>query len=80
MRKAHYKYWVKAQKDQSGKIIDGTGTFIFGIGVFHGFGVDCVESESGFGNFSIAIIELPDGKVIKVDVENIEFTSQNQSF
>ncbi len=44
-----------------------------GEAIFHQFGVDYEEFESGPGNFSTAIIELPDGTVKNVPVENIEF-------
>jgi hypothetical protein len=73
MRKVAYKYYVKPQKDAVGKLKENTGTFFFGNGTFHGFGVDYQEFESGAGNFSIAIVEKENGEVIKVDVEHIEF-------
>lgn len=40
---------------------------------FHEFGVSYEEFESGPGNYSTAIIELPDGTVKNVPVEDIEF-------
>ncbi len=47
-----------------------------GEAVFHQFGVDYQEFESGAGNFSTAIIELPDGTVKNIPVENIKFIGQ----
>lgn len=44
-----------------------------GVAVFHEFGVDYEEFESGPGCFSIAIIELPDGKVLTVRADQIRF-------
>lgn len=44
-----------------------------GIGVFHGFGVDYEEFESGPGNFSTAIVEMPDGTVKNVPADMIKF-------
>jgi hypothetical protein len=32
-------------------------------GVFHGFSTDYEEFNSGIGNYTVAIIEWPDGKV-----------------
>ena len=43
--------------------------------VFHKFGVDFEQFETGAGPFSTAIIELPDGSIENVPVENITFTN-----
>jgi hypothetical protein len=43
------------------------------IGVFHQFGIDYEEFESGAGNFSTALIEKSDGTVENVYVQNIKF-------
>ena len=42
-------------------------------GLFHEFGLNYTEFESGPGNFSTAIVELEDGKIINVPVETIVF-------
>ena len=42
-------------------------------GIFHQWGCDYDEFESGPGNYSTAIVEMPDGKVKNVRVELIEF-------
>jgi hypothetical protein len=44
-----------------------------GTGVFHAFGVDYQEFETGPGNFSTAIVEMADGTVKNVPVELIVF-------
>ena len=44
-----------------------------GEAIFHRFGVDYEEFESGPGNFTTAIIELPDGRIRNVPVEEITF-------
>ncbi len=46
-----------------------------GHGLFHQFGVEYEECETGVGNYSTAIIEMPDGKVRTVPVEMIEFNN-----
>ena len=43
-------------------------------GIFHQFGCDFEEFESGPGNFSTAIVELVNGEVKNVDAELIVFT------
>ena len=47
--------------------------FPIGDGVFHQFGVDYEEFETGPGNYSTAIVEMPDGSVKNVPVELIVF-------
>ena len=44
-----------------------------GTALFHEFGVDYEEFESGHGNYSTAIIELPDGTIKNVYVTCIQF-------
>jgi hypothetical protein len=44
-----------------------------GEAIFHQFGCNYEEFESGPGNFSTAIIELPDGTVLNIPVEDIAF-------
>ena len=48
-----------------------------GVAVFHQFGCDYAEFESGPGNFSTAIVEWPDGKVENVPLENVLFLDAN---
>lgn len=49
-----------------------TKLFDYG-GTFHQFGYDYEEFEAGPGNFSTAIIELPDGTIKNVPVEMVRF-------
>jgi len=44
-------------------------------GYFHAWGCGYVEGETGFGNFSTAIVERDDGSVENVYVEMIKFLS-----
>lgn len=44
-----------------------------GEAVFHQFGCNFEQFESGAGNFSTAIIEWPDGRVENVEVERVRF-------
>jgi len=46
-----------------------------GHGIFHQFGVDYEDSETGPGNYSTAIVEMPDGSVKNVHVELITFSN-----
>lgn len=47
-----------------------------GEAIFHEFGVDYEEFEEGPGNFSTAIIELPDGTVKNIPAIDIQFTDK----
>jgi hypothetical protein len=44
-----------------------------GEAVFHQFGIDHEEYDNGPGNFSVAIVEWPDGRVESVYVARIRF-------
>ena len=46
-----------------------------GHGVFHQWGVDYEEFETGPGNYSTAIVEMPDGSVKNVPAEMIVFNN-----
>ena len=61
-------------KDELGTIIRydvvPTGEF----GAFHQFGINFHEFESGPGHFTIAIVEMTDGRVIGIPADSIKFT------
>jgi len=44
-----------------------------GEAIFHEFGVNYEEFETGAGNFTTAVIEWPDGAVENVPVHSIRF-------
>ena len=46
-----------------------------GHGIFQQWGVDYEEFEEGPGNYSTAIVEMPDGSVKNVPVEMIVFNN-----
>lgn len=45
----------------------------FDLGYFHEWGCNYEEFEIGAGNYSVAIVELPDGKIITPSPNDIEF-------
>lgn len=45
----------------------------FELGYFHQWGSNYEEFENGAGNYSVAIVELPDGKVVMPVAEDITF-------
>lgn len=48
-----------------------------GEGTFLGWGVAYEELEAGVGNYSVALIEMPDGTVIQSDPQLIRFTQED---
>lgn len=47
-----------------------------GIGLFHQFGIDFEEFDEGPGNYTTAIVEMPDGTVKSLAVEMIIFLKE----
>lgn len=67
LRKCKGKYY-KYNKD--------IGRYIpisFELGYFNAWGIDYEEVQNGTGNYSIALIELPSGKVVKVNPSDLQF-------
>jgi hypothetical protein len=44
-----------------------------GEALFHCWGQEAVEAENGFGNYTVAIVEYPDGSVSGLSPERIRF-------
>lgn len=47
-----------------------------GEALFHGFGLDFEELRDGVGQFTVAIVEWPDGSVQLVPVHMIKFVKE----
>ena len=45
----------------------------FEMGYFHQWGCNYEEFETGAGNYSVAIIELPNGEVVMPVADDIQF-------
>ena len=63
-----YEYQKVAGKSHYEKVAVGNG-------IFHQFGVDYEEFETGPGNYSTAIVEMPDGIVKNIPVDLIVFNN-----
>ena len=66
-RKVSVSVWEKESDALQYKMVDK------GVGLFHQWGVDYEEFESGAGNFTVAIVEMPDGSILKPMPEHIKF-------
>ena len=78
MRKVKVKKYIPKQwkRDDNGPgqvIIEGTGVNIEYTGLFHEWGVNYEEGENGFGNYTVGIIELDNGKIELIVPEKIQF-------
>lgn len=50
----------------------------FQEGIFHQWGNDFEEFENGPGNYTVAIVELSDGKVVTPSAKDIQFTDREE--
>lgn len=60
---------------------DSQGLYVerkFEEGIFHQWGSAYEEFETGPGNYTVAIVELPDGKVVTPYVEDIQFIDREE--
>lgn len=69
MRKCKGKYTDYDEKER--KFVNRE----FEDGIFHQWGADYEEFESGPGNYTVGIVELPDGRVIMPIARFIQFVS-----
>lgn len=79
MRKVKFRRWIPRideKTDFGTKAKVGTNCWEDGFpneGFFHEWASDYEESSEGFGNFTVAIIELDNGMIEKVLPTNIQF-------
>lgn len=52
----------------------------FELGYFHQWGMNFEEFENGPGNYSVAIVELPDGRIVMPTANDIEFLDKPSMF
>jgi len=83
MRKVMFKRWIPRElvhmevtpNKWEDVPVRGTGcwsNFIY-EGWFHGWGSATLKSEQGYGNYSVALVELHNGTVEEVLPTNIKF-------
>jgi len=73
MRRVVYSEYEQKYEDNG---MDGNKVWELveqGEALFLGFGVDYEEFDGGPGNYSTAIIELEDGTIKNVPVQNVRF-------
>lgn len=78
-RNVLFKKWIPSvyEKATSGwNVVKGTGVWeedFSHAGIFHTWANAYEESSAGFGNFMVALIELPDGTIESVLPQNMKF-------
>ena len=81
MRKVLFKKWIprEIEKFQLGeRTKKGTGCFMEEFtekGLFHQWAAAYEEGSAGFGNYTVALIELPNGEIVQMLPSNIKFIS-----
>lgn len=84
MRKVMYKKWIdKKHIEENGclKIQVGTNCWEEGYpnaGTFHQWANAYEESSAGFGNFTVALVENPDGTISQVLPSNLKFMEEEK--
>lgn len=80
MRKVFFKKFISHQysKSENGiqKLVKGTGCYQSDFeneGLFHTWGSDYEQFENGVANYTVAIVELPDGTIEQIYPENLKF-------
>jgi len=70
VRKVECRKFVRDVANDKGNLQE-----VFVEGVFHQWGCDYEEFDSGPGNYTVAIVELADGKIETFHPNNITFTT-----
>ena len=79
MRKIKFNNWIPRIDEKCGlgtKIKEGTNCWEKDFpndGIFHQWANAYEESSSSFGNYTVALVELPDGTISEVLPCNIKF-------
>lgn len=81
MRPIKFKKWIPRKMETIDRLqipVKGTGCFEEDFthdGYFHCWGINHEENECGFGNYTTAIVELPDGTVEEMMPVALKFNS-----
>jgi len=81
MRKVLFKKWIPKQTERVGgsmyeSVVKGTGRWsdeYSESGIFHQWANAYEESDAGFGNYTVALIEMADGTIGEILPSNIKF-------
>jgi len=86
LRKVLFKKWIPIEWGKSDNWnkprVEGTGCWeneFINEGLFHQWGNGYEEFESGPGNYSVALVELPNGEMIEVLPTNLKFINNENN-
>ena len=83
MRKVLFKKWIPRVEEKTSfgtKTKQGTACWeedFVNEGLFHQWANACEESDAGFGNYTIALVEIADGTIIEVLPQQLKFTDKD---
>jgi hypothetical protein len=75
IRKVVVYEWRRAKKKSTDLKAPPLKKVSVGNGLFHRFGVNYEGFDDGVGNYTTAIVEMPDGSVMSVPVDMIVFNN-----
>lgn len=79
MKRVLFKKWIPAEYNHENglsKKIDGTGCMEKDFthrGLFHQWGINYEESDKGFGQYTVALVQVEDGTIEQVQSSDIKF-------
>lgn len=77
MRKVNYKRFIPGVLNTDKRGYEpGTDCFekeFNGVGIFHQWAAATIEGDNGFGNHTVALVELPDGTMLEVASHHLKF-------
>jgi hypothetical protein len=84
LRKVLFKKWIPIEYRKAENClkvqVEGTGYFepeFSNAGLFHQWANAYEESSEGFGNYTIALVETPDGTIEEVLPKNLKFINSS---
>ena len=83
MRKVKFNKWISKIEEGTGfvpRYKEGTNCWekeFPNDGIFHQWASAYEESSEGFGNYTVALVELSDGTITEVLPSNIKFVKSN---
>jgi len=80
MRTVNFKKFIQRKHMGDGyTVIQGTGIWEEGFphkGLFHQWANAYEESTAGFGNYTVALVEIEDGTIVEVLPTSLQFTDK----
>jgi len=81
MRKVRFKRYIPSvySKESPFSLVPGTKCWEKDFtheGLFHQWAAMCDEGSENYGNYTVALVELPDGTIERVEPDKIQFINE----